>query len=257
MLRLLIDTNRSLIGRAPHRGATTTATERIKRDERRRRQQCQLEQAAASQETVSPGKGRRWQDKETIEYEGRTAPGEKKDTSSPLPAAYSPRYVEAAWYSWWVKQGFFKPEYQRHLPHARPEVFSLCIPPPNVTGSLHLGHALTVAIEDSLVRWRRMLGQKVLWVPGSDHAGIATQTVVEKNLHKERGVSRHDLGREEFLKAVWEWKESKGDRIYHQLKSLGASLDWDRSCFTMDKVICCQSCASSHSSDTSPVQPYS
>ncbi|XP_044161378.1 valine--tRNA ligase, mitochondrial isoform X2 [Bufo gargarizans] len=231
MLRLLIDTNRSVIGRAPHRGA---ATERIKRDERRRRQQCQLEEAA-SQEAVSPGKGRRWQDKETIEYEGRTAPGEKKDTGSPLPAAYSPRYVEAAWYSWWVKQGFFKPEYQRHLPHARPEVFSLCIPPPNVTGSLHLGHALTVAIEDSLVRWRRMLGQKVLWVPGSDHAGIATQTVVEKNLHKERGVSRHDLGREEFLKAVWEWKESKGDRIYHQLKSLGASLDWDRSCFTMDK----------------------
>ncbi|XP_069799940.1 valine--tRNA ligase, mitochondrial isoform X2 [Dendropsophus ebraccatus] len=232
MLRLLHRASRRIIVRAPCRG-TTTITERTKRDERRRRQRSQLEEGSA-QETVSPCNGRRWQDKETIEYEGRTAPGEKKDTSNPLPAAYSPRYVEAAWYAWWVKQGFFKPEYQSHLPHARPEVFSLCIPPPNVTGSLHLGHALTVAIEDSLVRWRRMLGQKVLWVPGSDHAGIATQTVVEKNLYKEQGVSRHDLGREEFLKAVWEWKESKGDRIYHQLKSLGASLDWDRSCFTMD-----------------------
>ncbi|XP_075692509.1 valine--tRNA ligase, mitochondrial [Rhinoderma darwinii] len=233
MLRLLLDAGRTVTGRAPSRGAATV-TERIKKDERRRlRQQWQLAEVAA-QETVSPVIGQRWGDKEIIEYEGLTPPGEKKDTSNPLPASYSPRYVEAAWYSWWVKQGFFKPEYQSHLPHARPEFFSLCIPPPNVTGSLHLGHALTVAVEDSLVRWRRMLGQKVVWVPGSDHAGIATQTVVEKNLYKELGVSRHDLGREKFLKAVWEWKESKGDMIYHQLKSLGASLDWDRSCFTMD-----------------------
>ncbi|KAG8539260.1 hypothetical protein GDO81_021158 [Engystomops pustulosus] len=233
MLRLLGRTGRGGSGRAPRRGASTV-TERLKRDERRRLQQCQLEEGAA-QETAAPGKGRQWSDKESIEYEGRTAPGEKKDTSNPLPAGYSPRYVEAAWYPWWVKQGFFKPEYQSRLPHARPGVFSLCIPPPNVTGSLHLGHALTVAIEDSLVRWRRMLGQKVLWVPGSDHAGIATQTVVEKNLYKERGFSRHDLGRDKFLEEVWEWKESKGDRIYHQLRSLGASLDWDRSCFTMDE----------------------
>ncbi|XP_077142138.1 valine--tRNA ligase, mitochondrial isoform X2 [Ranitomeya variabilis] len=231
MLRLFCD--RGVIGGAPCRGAASV-TERMRRDERRRRRQCQREEDAAL-ETAAPGRGRHWQDKETVEYEGRTAPGEKKDTGVPLPAAYSPRYVEATWYSWWVKQGFFKPEYQSRLPHARPQIFSLCIPPPNVTGSLHLGHALTVAIEDSLVRWRRMLGEKVLWVPGSDHAGIATQTVVEKNLYKEGGVSRHDLGREEFLGAVWRWKESKGDRIYQQLQSLGASLDWDRSCFTMDE----------------------
>ncbi|KAM4018931.1 valine--tRNA ligase, mitochondrial isoform 2-T6 [Anomaloglossus baeobatrachus] len=234
MLRLLRAPSRGVIGEAPCRGAANATTERIRRDERRRRQQSQREEGAAL-ETAAPGSGRRWGDKETVEYNGGTAPGEKKDTSIPLPAAYSPRYVEAAWYSWWVTQGFFKPEYQGGLPHAQPQVFSLCIPPPNVTGSLHLGHALTVAIEDALVRWRRMLGQKVLWVPGSDHAGIATQTVVEKNLYKEGGVSRHDLGREEFLRAVWQWKESKGDRIYHQLKSLGASLDWDRSCFTMDE----------------------
>ncbi|XP_068106550.1 valine--tRNA ligase, mitochondrial [Hyperolius riggenbachi] len=231
MLRLLSDTGQRVAGRTPCRGVASI-TERIKRDERRQRKRTQQEEGAAQ---VSEVKGQSWKEKEVISYEISTVPGDRKDTTCPLPASYSPRYVEAAWYPWWVKQGFFKPEYQSRLPHATPEVFSLCIPPPNVTGSLHLGHALTVAIEDSLVRWRRMLGQKVLWVPGSDHAGIATQAVVEKKLFKEQGVSRHDLGREEFLKAVWKWKEEKGDRIYHQLKSLGASLDWDRSCFTMDE----------------------
>uniref|UniRef100_A0A8C3IBX1 Valine--tRNA ligase, mitochondrial n=1 Tax=Chrysemys picta bellii TaxID=8478 RepID=A0A8C3IBX1_CHRPI len=156
------------------------------------------------------------------------------DTSVPLPASYSPRYVEAAWYGWWEKEGFFKPEYQSRQPHGKPEIFSLCIPPPNVTGSLHLGHALTVAIEDSLVRWCRMQGFQVLWVPGSDHAGIATQAVVERKLWKERGTLRQDLTRGEFLAEVWKWKEEKGDEIFRQLKALGASLDWDRLCFTMD-----------------------
>ncbi|CAI9595211.1 unnamed protein product [Staurois parvus] len=231
MLRLLLDTSHNAAGRLPRRGVASI-TERIKRDERRQRQRVQQEEDAAR---VSQVKGQRWKEKEVIKYEISTVPGDKKDTTCPLPSSYSPRYVEAAWYAWWVKQGFFKPEYQSRLPQSTPEVFSLCIPPPNVTGSLHLGHALTVAIEDSLVRWRRMLGQKVLWVPGSDHAGIATQAVVEKKLFKEQGLSRHDLGREEFLKAVWKWKEEKGDRIYHQLKSLGASLDWDRVCFTMDE----------------------
>ncbi|XP_072287677.1 valine--tRNA ligase, mitochondrial [Pyxicephalus adspersus] len=231
MIRLLVDTSHNAAWRMPRRGVANI-TERIKRDERKQRQRVQQEEGAAP---VSQGKGQRWKEKEVIMYEIPTVSGDKKDTSCPLPSAYSPRYVEAAWYPWWVKQGFFKPEYQSRLPQATPEVFSLCIPPPNVTGSLHLGHALTVAIEDSLVRWRRMLGQKVLWVPGSDHAGIATQAVVEKKLFKEQGLSRHDLGREEFLKAVWKWKEEKGDRIYHQLKSLGASLDWDRACFTMDE----------------------
>lgn len=231
MLRLLLDTSHNAAGRLPRRGIANI-TERIKRDERRQKQRVQQEEGAAR---VSKAKGQRWKEKEVIKYEISTVPGNKKDTTCPLPSSYSPRYVEAAWYAWWVKQGFFKPEYQSRLPQSTPEVFSLCIPPPNVTGSLHLGHALTVAIEDSLVRWRRMLGQKVLWVPGSDHAGIATQAVVEKKLFKEQRLSRHDLGREEFLKAIWKWKEEKGDRIYHQLKSLGASLDWDRACFTMDE----------------------
>uniref|UniRef100_A0A8C3IB48 Valine--tRNA ligase, mitochondrial n=1 Tax=Chrysemys picta bellii TaxID=8478 RepID=A0A8C3IB48_CHRPI len=172
--------------------------------------------------------------KDVVLYNIPTAAGQKKDTSVPLPASYSPRYVEAAWYGWWEKEGFFKPEYQSRQPHGKPEIFSLCIPPPNVTGSLHLGHALTVAIEDSLVRWCRMQGFQVLWVPGSDHAGIATQAVVERKLWKERGTLRQDLTRGEFLAEVWKWKEEKGDEIFRQLKALGASLDWDRLCFTMD-----------------------
>ncbi|XP_037392903.1 valine--tRNA ligase isoform X2 [Pygocentrus nattereri] len=113
-------------------------------------------------------------------------------------------------------------------------IFMMCIPPPNVTGSLHLGHALTNAIQDCLTRWHRMRGETTLWNPGCDHAGIATQVVVEKKLMRERGMSRHDLGRENFIQEVWTWKNEKGDRIYHQLKKLGSSLDWDRACFTMD-----------------------
>uniref|UniRef100_A0AAR2KAG6 Valine--tRNA ligase, mitochondrial n=1 Tax=Pygocentrus nattereri TaxID=42514 RepID=A0AAR2KAG6_PYGNA len=148
--------------------------------------------------------------------------------------SYSPEYVESCWYPWWEKQGFFRPEKHNELPQAVDRIFSLCIPPPNVTGTLHLGHALTVAIEDALARWRRMQGYKVLWVPGCDHAGIATQSVVERRLLREQDKRRQDYSREEFLQEVWRWKQEKGDEIYHQLKKLGASLDWSRACFTMD-----------------------
>ncbi|KAM3872855.1 valine--tRNA ligase [Diretmus argenteus] len=171
-----------------------------------------------------------------ITYNIPTPPGEKKDVISPLPDSYSPQYVEASWYSWWEKQGFFKPEYGRKsISEPNPRgTFMMCIPPPNVTGSLHLGHALTNAIQDCLTRWHRMRGETTLWNPGCDHAGIATQVVVEKKLMRERGMSRHDLGREKFIEEVWKWKNEKGDRIYHQLKKLGSSLDWERACFTMD-----------------------
>uniref|UniRef100_A0AAY4AF60 valine--tRNA ligase n=1 Tax=Denticeps clupeoides TaxID=299321 RepID=A0AAY4AF60_9TELE len=164
-----------------------------------------------------------------ITYSIPTPAGEKKDVISPLPDSYSPQYVEAAWYPWWENQGFFKPD----EPNPR-GIFMMCIPPPNVTGSLHLGHALTNAIQDCLTRWHRMRGETTLWNPGCDHAGIATQVVVEKKLMRERGLSRHDLGREKFIEEVWKWKNEKGDRIYHQLKKLGSSLDWERACFTMD-----------------------
>uniref|UniRef100_A0A8C3T9W7 valine--tRNA ligase n=1 Tax=Chelydra serpentina TaxID=8475 RepID=A0A8C3T9W7_CHESE len=171
-----------------------------------------------------------------LTYDAPTRPGEKKDVTGPMPDAYSPQYVEAAWYPWWESQGFFKPEYGRQRVSERnPEgLFMMCIPPPNVTGSLHLGHALTNAIQDALTRWHRMRGETTLWNPGCDHAGIATQVVVEKKLWRERGQTRHDVGREAFVREVWKWKNEKGDRIYHQLKKLGSSMDWDRACFTMD-----------------------
>lgn len=114
----------------------------------------------------------------------------------------------------------------------------MVIPPPNVTGSLHLGHALTNAIQDAISRWHRMKGKTVLWVPGCDHAGIATQVVVEKKLWREEKLSRHDLGREKFIEKIWDWRRVKGDRIYHQLKKIGSSYDWDRVAFTMDPMLC-------------------
>uniref|UniRef100_A0A8C5A2W1 Valine--tRNA ligase, mitochondrial n=1 Tax=Gadus morhua TaxID=8049 RepID=A0A8C5A2W1_GADMO len=158
------------------------------------------------------------------------------DTSVPFPLSYSPEYVEASWYQWWEKEGFFTPEYHDRVPHAQNRTFTMCVPPPNVTGSLHLGHALTVAIEDAMVRWKRMQGYRVLWVPGCDHAGIATQvSVVEKRLLRDQRRRRQDLSREEFLQEVWTWKSQKGDEIYQQLRRLGASLDWSRACFTMDQ----------------------
>jgi valyl-tRNA synthetase len=113
--------------------------------------------------------------------------------------------------------------------------FVMVIPPPNVTGSLHLGHALTNSIQDALVRYHRMSGRRVLWVPGTDHAGIATQSVVEKRLKLE-GKTRHDLGREAFVQRVWAWKQEYGNRILMQLRRLGSSLDWSREVFTLDEV---------------------
>ncbi|KAJ7991808.1 hypothetical protein DPEC_G00287710 [Dallia pectoralis] len=209
------------------------------RAEKERRRREKAEAILASQHNVNKDQGMKWSDKEKIAYTASIPPGEKKDTTVPFPLSYSPEYVEASWYQWWEKQGFFTPEAHDKLPGAVNRSFSMCIPPPNVTGTLHLGHALTVAIEDALARWRRMQGYKVLWVPGCDHAGIATQTVVERRLFREHGRRRSDLSREEFLQEVWKWKNSKGDEIYHQLRKLGASLDWSRACFTMDPGFNC------------------
>ncbi len=148
-----------------------------------------------------------------------------------LDKGYEPARVEPHWARWWEEQGFFRAEDVSDKPP-----FSMVLPPPNVTGSLHLGHALTATIEDVLARWKRMSGFNVCWMPGIDHAGIATQMVVERELQKNEGKSRHDLGREEFLKRVWQWKEQSGNRIAQQHRALGASLDWERERFTMDEV---------------------
>ena len=147
-----------------------------------------------------------------------------------LDKGYEPARVEPHWARWWEEQGFFRSQDKSDKP-----AFSMVLPPPNVTGSLHLGHALTATIEDALARWKRMSGFNVCWMPGIDHAGIATQMVVERELQKKEGKSRHDLGREAFLARVWQWKEQSGDRIALQHRALGASLDWDRERFTMDE----------------------
>ncbi|XP_023209449.1 valine--tRNA ligase-like [Centruroides sculpturatus] len=156
-----------------------------------------------------------------------------------MPDSYSVPYVEAAWYAWWEKMGFFKPEYKRNLKEQNHKgKFVIVIPPPNVTGNLHLGHALTSAIEDAVTRWNRMKGKTTLWNPGCDHAGIATQVVVEKKVWREQKKTRHDLGREKFIEEIWKWKKEKGDNIYKQLKLMGCSVDWDRATFTMDPKMC-------------------
>jgi valyl-tRNA synthetase len=152
------------------------------------------------------------------------------EPSSEMPKAFEPKEVEARWYAFWLEKGFFAAESD---PADKRPVYVVPMPPPNVTGSLHIGHAMRVTFEDILVRWHRMRGFNTLWQPGIDHAGIATQTVVERNLRRE-GKSRHDLGREAFIEKVWEWKAESGGRIALQQRELGASADWPRSVFTMD-----------------------
>jgi len=148
---------------------------------------------------------------------------------SEIPKAYEPQSVEDKWYDFWLKQGCFTPD-----PKSAKPAYSIVIPPPNVTGMLHMGHVLNNTIQDILSRKARMDGKEVLWLPGTDHAGIATQVQVEKALKKEERKTKYDLGREEFLKRVWAWKEKHGGIIINQLKKLGCSCDWTRERFTMD-----------------------
>ncbi|KAI6173405.1 Valyl-tRNA synthetase [Aphelenchoides besseyi] len=213
----------------------------LKKEAEKREKLAKLEAKKKKAEEQKGSIRRRKKEKEqkpVIEYTIKTASGEKKDTSNELPSAYSPKYVETAWYEWWEKEGFFKPEYGRDLNQPNPKGnFTIIIPPPNITGTLHLGHAMATTLEDTLSRWHRMNGKTVLFNPGCDHAGIATQVVVEKKLQRERGLTRHDLGREKFVEEVWKWKNEKGVVIYDQLKKMGASVDWDRAVFMMDPKI--------------------
>ncbi|PKM82981.1 MAG: valine--tRNA ligase [Firmicutes bacterium HGW-Firmicutes-14] len=146
-----------------------------------------------------------------------------------IPTTYDPRAVEKKLYKYWEDNGFFHAEVERDK-----KPFTIVMPPPNVTGALHMGHAMDNTLQDILTRWRRMQGYNTLWMPGTDHAGIATQAKVEEQLAKE-GVSKYDLGREKFLERVWEWKELYHGRIAGQLRVLGSSCDWDRERFTMDE----------------------
>ena len=142
---------------------------------------------------------------------------------------YNPGEIEAKWYDFWEKEGYFHQD-----PDSSREPYSIVMPPPNVTGQLHMGHALDNTLQDILVRYQRMRGKNAVWVPGCDHAGIATQAKVEESLRAE-GTNRFELGREKFLERVWDWKQQYGDRIMYQLRMLGASCDWDRERFTMDE----------------------
>ncbi|MBS3908730.1 MAG: valine--tRNA ligase [Actinobacteria bacterium] len=146
-----------------------------------------------------------------------------------LPKVYNPHEVEAKWYDIWVERGYFRAQVDLGK-----KPYSIVIPPPNVTGSLHMGHALNNTLQDIAIRKHRMEGDSTLWLPGTDHAGIATQNVVERQLAQE-GLTRHDVGRDDFIRRTWEWRDRYGGRIINQLKRLGASCDWSRERFTMDE----------------------
>ena len=152
-------------------------------------------------------------------------------TAKELPSQYDHDAAQKRWYAFWEEQGYFHSE-----PDAQRTPYTIVIPPPNVTGALHLGHALNSTLQDILIRFKRMQGFNTLWMPGTDHAGIATQAVVERRLMQEEGLNRHDLGREALVERIWEWKEEYEKRIIGQLKQLGCSCDWQRVRFTLDEV---------------------
>ena len=147
-----------------------------------------------------------------------------------LPKVYDPKIVEDEIYKMWMDNGCFRAD-----PDPDKKPFSIVMPPPNVTGQLHMGHAMDCTLQDILIRFKRMQGYSALWLPGTDHAGIATQIKVEEELRTKEGLTRHDLGREKFLERVWDWKHQYGNRIVQQQMKLGASCDWSRARFTMDE----------------------
>jgi valyl-tRNA synthetase len=158
-----------------------------------------------------------------------------KSFDDPQYKAYNPTAVESAWYAWWEKEGFFKPEFTADGKVKDAGSFVIVEPPPNVTGNLHMGHALGNALQDVMIRWNRMHGKTTLWLPGCDHAGISTQSVVENMLWRREQKTRHDLGRPKFVETVWEWKHEYHQRINNVLRRMGGSFDWTREAFTMDK----------------------
>ena len=158
--------------------------------------------------------------------------GDSQKITSALPDRYSAIDTEQRIYKWWESRGYFKAQDQSTKPP-----YSVILPPPNVTGKLHMGHALDHTIQDVLIRWRRMSGFNAMWLPGTDHAGIATQSVVEKELKKTGAPGRHELGREKFIEKIWDWKKQYGENIYSQMRRLGDSCDWDRATFTLDEGV--------------------
>src|SRR5438876_2395514 len=151
--------------------------------------------------------------------------------SMPLAKQYDPQEAQQRCLQFWNERGYFN---SRPDPAHKP--YCIVIPPPNVTGALHMGHALNNTLQDVLIRWRRMQGYNTLWMPGTDHAGIATQAVVEKRVRDEEGKTRRDLGREELVRRIWQWKDQYEARILRQLREMGCSCDWPRTRFTLDPI---------------------
>ena len=176
--------------------------------------------------------------KQTRIQRGAQAVSKSADDSeslSFLKQDYNPSKIESKWYDIWLEKKYFHADSQKIIKDPSAKKFVMMLPPPNVTGSLHLGHALLLSIEDTVARWRRMSGYETLYLPGMDHAGISTQNVVENKIWKQSKLTRHDLGREKFVEEVWNWKNEYGGKILNQLKRFGASLDWDRFAFTLDE----------------------
>jgi len=211
--------------------AEKKAAKQKKFEEKKKKQKLEAERLA-KKKAKAGGKKKTNVFKITKKERNVQAPNEEKASlSEEMAGKYDPGDVEFHWDQWWRAKGHYKPQM-----NSKKEKFVMMIPPPNVTGSLHLGHALMAAIEDAITRYYRMKGKNCLWLPGTDHAGIATQTVVERMIARD-GLTRHDLGREKFLEKVWEWKDANGGRICSQLRRLGCSVDWDREVFTMDKML--------------------
>lgn len=172
------------------------------------------------------------------EYEEQTPPGEKKILhclDGPFHKVYNPKVVESAWYAWWERQRFFEPELGPDGKAKKEGSFVILEPPPNITGNLHMGHALPIALQDTLIRWSRMRGLTTLWLPGCDHASISTQSVVENLLWRREKKTRYNLGRKRFLKMAQDWKVEYHQKINATLRRMGGSLDWTREAFTMDE----------------------
>lgn len=191
----------------------------------------QAQQTSGAEKAVKKNSKRDTREENPEDFlDPETPLGQKKKLSRQMAKSFNPNFVEKSWYEWWSKSNFFVAD-----PKSSKPPFTIVLPPPNVTGELHIGHALTIAIQDTIIRWRRMSGYNVLWVPGTDHAGIATQVKVEEWLMDRKQLTRHDIGRDGFLTEAWKWKERFGGTILKQLRRLGASLDWSRECFTMDE----------------------
>ncbi|KAJ0253243.1 hypothetical protein HA466_0109600 [Hirschfeldia incana] len=211
---------------------TLTEMERkLKKEEKAREKEMKRQKASEKTKfgQVKSTQPKKLTDK-NINKDEETPLGEKKRLSSQMAKQYNPSAVETSWYEWWERSEFFKADAKSTKPK-----FVIFLPPPNITGVLHIGHALTCAVQDTLIRWKRMSGYNALWLPGYDHAGIATQDVVAKYLMLKTGKTSHDIGREEFLKEAWEWTHKYSSTIKTQLRRLGSSLDWSRECFTMDE----------------------